>query len=90
MQSLATSALGYFKEKCFNQIVEQLRAALLNQLSKDRNGEQVDWDLLKACIQTFVQMGFITADIIKQDDDYVWKGEKNLMIYEQQFETHLI
>ena len=35
-------------------------------------------------------MGFITADIVKQDDDYVWKGEKNLSIYESQFEKFLI
>jgi hypothetical protein len=90
MQSLATSALVFFKEKCFNQISEQLKIALLNQITKDRNGEKVDLDLLKQCIQTFVQMGFITADIVKVDDDYVWKGEKNLSVYEGQFETHLI
>jgi len=35
-------------------------------------------------------MGFITADIVKQDDDYVWKGEKNLHIYEKNFEEFLI
>lgn len=35
-------------------------------------------------------MGFITSDIVKQDDDYVWKGEKNLNIYETQFEAFLI
>jgi len=35
-------------------------------------------------------MGFITADIVKQDDDYVWKGEKNLLIYEKNFEDFLI
>lgn len=35
-------------------------------------------------------MGFITADIVKQDDDYIWKGEKNLIIYESQFENFLI
>lgn len=57
--------------------------ALLNQITKDRDGEKVDYDLLKFCIHTFVQMGFITADIVKVDDDYVWKGEKNLVIYEQ-------
>ena len=90
MQTLATSALLFFKEKCFMIIHEQLRTALLNQITKDRDGEKVDYDLLKSCIQTFVQMGFITADIVKQDDDYVWKGEKNLNIYEQNFETHLI
>lgn len=35
-------------------------------------------------------MGFITADIVKQDDDYVWKGEKNLLVYEKNFEEHLL
>ena len=35
-------------------------------------------------------MGFITADITKVDDDYVWKGEKNLTIYEKSFEDQLI
>ena len=61
---------------------DALRTALLNQITKDRDGEQVDWDLLKNCIKAFVQMGFINADIVKQDDDYVWKGDKNLSIYE--------
>ena len=45
---------------------------------------------MKNCIQAFVQMGFITADIVKVDDDYVWKGEKNLSIYEKNFEDFLI
>jgi hypothetical protein len=62
----------------------------LSQITKDRNNEKVDWDLLKNCIQAFVQMGFITADIVKQDDDYVWRGEKNLLIYEKNFEEYLI
>jgi len=35
-------------------------------------------------------MGFINADIIKQDDDYVWKGDKNLNIYEKKFEEPLL
>lgn len=65
MQSLAMSALVFFKEKCFNEVSESLRGALLNQITKDRDGQYVDWDLLKNCIQAFVQMGFVSADIIK-------------------------
>lgn len=84
------SSLQFFKEQCFGALQEPLRGALLNQITKDRDGQQVDWDLLKNCIQSFVQMGFINADIIKQDDDYVWKGDKNLSIYESQFEKFLI
>lgn len=59
------SALVFFKDKCFSSLPEKLTAALLNQITKDRDGEYVDWDLLKKAIQTYVQMGFINADIIK-------------------------
>lgn len=34
--------------------------------------------------------GFKNADIIKLGDDYVWKGDKNLEIYEKNFEKPLI
>jgi hypothetical protein len=37
----------------------------------------VDLDLIKRAIYTFVEMGFITADIVKQDDEYIWKGDRN-------------
>jgi hypothetical protein len=37
----------------------------------------VDLGLVKASIFTFVEMGFIQGDIIKQDDEFVWKGDKN-------------
>lgn len=35
-------------------------------------------------------MGFHNADIIKEDDDYVWRGDKNLHIYENEFEKFFI
>jgi hypothetical protein len=38
----------------------------------------VDWGLLKRCIAVFVQMGFNNADIVKDEDDYVWRGDRNL------------
>jgi len=54
MQTLAMSSLLFFKEKCFLEVQDQLRGALLDQITKDRDGEQVDWDLLKKSIQAFV------------------------------------
>ena len=54
MQTLAVSALVFFKEKCFTDQVTNLRLAILNQITKDRDGEYVDWDLLKNAIQIFV------------------------------------
>lgn len=42
--------------------------------------------MIKNCIQAFVNLGLINADINKQDDDYIWKGDKNLGIYDSHFE----
>ena len=54
MKSLAMSALTFYKEFCFQQLAEKLRKAILSQISKDRNGEFVNWGDLKDCILVFV------------------------------------
>lgn len=90
MKTLAMSALTFFKENCFQKLIEPLRNALISQISKDRDGEYVDWALLKKCIQIYVHMGFNNADIAKEEEDYVWRGDKNLAIYESEFEKHLL
>ena len=84
------SALVYFRDQCFDDVKDKLRNGLIEQITKDRNGEYADWDLLKRAIGVYVQLGFINAEIIKQDDDYVWKGDKNLHIYEMHFEKPLL
>lgn len=35
-------------------------------------------------------MGINNADIKKEDDEYVWSGDKNLSVYEQEFEKYLL
>lgn len=89
--TLATTALHLFRDHCFNHVYERIRRAILNQMTRDRNNEQVDLELVKRSIYTFVEMGFISADIVKQDDEYVWKGDKNNdVIYVQKFQVDLI
>jgi hypothetical protein len=85
-QSLAATALTIFKDNCFLQARDRLRTAILTQISRDRKNEWVDLDLLKRAIYTFVEMGFINGDIVKQDDDFIYKGDKNNdIIYGAQF-----
>ena len=72
-------------------MVERLRKAILNQMSRDRNSEMVDLDLVKRSIYAFVEMGFNAADIVKQDDEFVWKGDKNNdAVYKKAFHDPLI
>ena len=35
-------------------------------------------------------MDYSNAYIEKEEDEYVWRGDKNLRIYESEFEDHLI
>lgn len=35
-------------------------------------------------------MGINNADIKKEDDEYVWSGDKNLSVYETEFEKYLL
>ncbi len=72
-------------------IRDRLREAILNQIRRDRDQEQVDLSLVKNAIFNFVEMGFIQGDIVKQDDEFVWKGDKNNeMVYVSQFQNQLL
>ena len=35
-------------------------------------------------------MGFNNVDILKEEDEFIWRGDKNLHIYENEFERYLI
>lgn len=49
----------------------------MNQISRDRNNEMVDLNVLKTAIYTFVQLGYIQADIKGEGGTYEWSGDKN-------------
>ena len=77
LASLATTALQLFRDNCYIKVRDRVRDAILNQIRRDRDSEMVDLGLVKASIYTFVEMGFISGDIVKQDDEFIWKGDKN-------------
>jgi len=65
--------------------------AILTEITKDRDNEIVDKDLIKEAIFQFIYMGFEKKTAIKKTNsgDWSWVGEKNLIIYDQDFESHL-
>jgi len=89
--NLATTALNLFRDQCFASIKDRLRTAILNQISRDRNNEYVDLDVLKTAIYTFVQLGYIHADIKGENGVYEWSGDKNNeKVYVVEFQNQLI
>ena len=87
---LAQKAMEHFRERCFMIAKPRIVAELQEQVTKDRNGEYCDWDLLKNAINSFVELGLQTADIIKMGDGYIWRGDRNLDLYNQHIEAALI
>jgi cullin 1 len=90
LQSLQQNALQLFNEQCFKNIQNQLRAAILDEIKKGRLGDSIDKELLKSCITLFVYMGYQKASIKKDDNEFLWTGDKNLIMYEKEFEAYLL
>ena len=61
-----------------------------NTPKEARNNEYCNWDLLRDAINSFVQLGLQSANIIKQEDDYIWQGDRNLDLYNQHIEKAII
>jgi hypothetical protein len=59
------TAMKYFKERCFLIAKPKIITELLEMVTKDRNGEYCDYNLLKDAINSFVQLGLQSCDIFK-------------------------
>lgn len=69
----------------------RLRIALMDEIAKDRNGEHINRDMVKACIRAFVDIGLEKARPEKpQVGAFYWVGERKLQFYEENFEKDLI
>ena len=82
MKSLGQTALVKFNELFYERIKTDLRDVILEQISKDRNNEIIDKDVLKKSIQCYVDMGLNGAKPMKTNSGFVWQGDKNLTTYE--------
>jgi hypothetical protein len=93
MPSLTTSAMKYFKDRCFPIIKPKIITETLEMLTQDRNGEYCDFNLLKYAINSFEQLGLQSCEIVKQDDEYIWRRIKNdgsLDLFSEHIEPALI
>jgi len=63
----------------------------MQEIQKDREDEFVNKDLIKDAIWQFIYMGFEKKATIKKMEggEFTWLGEKNLILYDQEFEAHL-
>lgn len=88
-QSLTETALNMFRDRIFKRKLAELRKCVLTEIKADREGEIVDFSLIKKSIDQFIYMGYVSKVIICKrgaTSVHEWVGERNLMVYDRDFE----
>lgn len=88
VQSLTETALQAWKTIIFEGKINELRRSILNEIYKDRMGEITDHEQIKTGIMQFIIMGYEKRINVYKDvnGSIEWKAEKNLAIYDKDFE----
>lgn len=66
-RNLETTGYSCFKDEVFNEISANLRAAALEMMQKERDGETIDRSLLKNVLGIFAEMGMGKLDVYTRE-----------------------
>lgn len=90
LATLTSVGLKLFKEVVFDQTSGRLRGAVVELLNRERGGEDVDRDLLRATVGAFLAMGVAEArrNLAKVEDAETRSEE--VAVYEAQLEGALL
>lgn len=69
---------------------DQILTAVLDQIRRDRDGNEINLENLKTTLQSYVDMGLELPKSIKVADGFAWVGDKNLFVYETSFEQKFL
>ena len=75
MKSLGQTALQKFNELYYDTIKVELRDAVLSALSKYRNNNIIDREVVKRTIKCYVDMGLNGAKPMKSPEGFRWEGD---------------
>lgn len=91
-KSLSLTSIILYRNNVFAKYKVELVKAILDEIKKERESEITDRNLIKQAIDQFIYMGYDNEKVqIKRDDRGInWVGEKNLMLYDKEFEAPLI
>ena len=91
LDSTSLVSLKTFREVVFTDLRKKLLDALMDEITKHREKEDVNWDVLHKTIETFINVGYKKdVKLKKVGEIYQWTGEKNLQEYDEMFEKTFI
>ena len=83
---LGENSMRRFREQVHDAHKRQILDAVLDQIRRDRDGEEINVENLKVALQAYVNMGLEKPRTQKIPTGVVWQGDKNLYVYETEFE----
>lgn len=91
LDSTCLVSLKTFREVVFTDLRKKLLDALMDEITKHREKEDVNWDTLHKTIETFINVGYKKdVKLVKVGENFQWTGEKNLGEYDDLFEKTFI
>jgi hypothetical protein len=91
LDSTCLISLKTFREVVFTDLKKKLLDALMLEITKHRENEDVNWDTLHKTIETFINVGYKKdVKLKKMGEQFQWTGEKNLTEYVEIFEYTFI
>ena len=91
LDSTSLVSLKTFREVVFTDLRKKLLDALMDEITKHREKEDVNWDVLHKTIETFINVGYKKdVKLKKVGEIYQWTGEKNLQEYDEMFEKTFV
>ena len=91
LDSTCLVSLKTFREVVFTDLRKKLLDALMEQFTKHREKEDVNWDTIHKTIETFINVGYKKdVKLKKVGEIFQWTGEKNLQEYDELFEKTFI
>jgi AraC-like DNA-binding protein len=90
MDSTVLTAIKLFKSVVFDTLKQELVDAVLEEIRKWREGDDVDWAVLHLVIESFITIGITKNAKIEKgtsgEGSFKWGGEQNLHEYDGLFE----
>lgn len=91
LDSTCLVSLKTFREVVFTDLRKKLLDALMDEIRKFREKEDVNWETIHKTIETFINVGYKKdVKLKKVGEIFQWTGEKNLSEYDDLFEKEFI
>jgi len=90
ISTITSVGLKLFFDIVFAQFKGEVSSSLINVIDRERDGTNVDPELLRSCVEVFPVMGLCSKCTDLKTVQSVLNAQQDLSVYESEFETPLL